>query len=151
MHAYLKRLVDERITLTELVTRKADDAAAEDRELTESEKSQIKDAETRCAAIDPQIRDYNEQLASARAFPDLTSKLEPGRDPEQRRPGRSQALEQTSFGEQFTDSDQFRSYTGRGQSGAVEITDFLPFQQRAAIHTTDLAIPSYVLPPRVNN
>ena len=151
MHAYLKRLVDERITLTELVTRKADDAAAEDRELTESEKSQIKDAETRCAAIDPQIRDYNEQLASARAFADLTSKLETGRDPEQRgaRPGRQ--VETTSWGQTFTESDQFRSYTGRGQSGVVELTDFMPHQQRAPIHTTDLVIPPYILPPRVQN
>ncbi len=150
MHAYLKRLVDERITLTELVTRKADEAAAEDRELTDSERTQIRDAEARCAVLDPQIRDYNEQLTSARAFADLTSKLESGREVEARRPGR-QAVERTGFGDQFVGSEQFRSYTGRGQSGTVELTDFLPFQQRAAITTADLAIPSYVLPPRVQD
>src|SRR4029077_8338928 len=142
MHAYLKRLVDERNTLTELVTRTADKAATEDRELTDSEKSQIKDAEVRCGEIDPQIKNYNEQLASQRAFADLTSKLETSREPEQRS-GRRQQLETTSFGEMFVSSDEFRSYTGRGQSGVIELTDFMPHQQRAAIHTTDLAIPPY--------
>ena len=149
MHAYLKRLVDERITLTELTTRTADKAATEDRELTDSEKTQMRDAEVRCAEIDPQIKNYNEQLASARAFADLTSKLETGREPEQRS-GRRRQVETTSFGEIVRrPPTQFRSYTGRGQSGVVELTDFMPHQQRAAIHTTDLAIPPYVLPPRV--
>jgi len=151
LHAYLKRLVDERITLTELATRTTDKAATEDRDLTDSESSQIRDAETRCAEIDPQIQSYNDQLASARAFADLTSKLEYTRDAggESRRPaGR---VEQTSFGQAVVESEQFRSYTGRGQSGVIELTDFMPHQQRAAIMTTDLAIPSYVLPPRVQD
>ena len=151
MHAYLKRLVDERITLTELTTRTADKAATEDRELTDSEKTQMRDAEVRCAEIDPQIKNYNEQLASARAFADLTSKLETSREPEQRSGRRAQAVETTSFGDAFVESEQFRSYTGRGQSGVIELTYFMPHQQRAAIKTTDLAIPPYVLAPRVHD
>jgi HK97 family phage major capsid protein len=152
LHAYLKRLVDERITLTELATRTADKAATEDRDLTDSERSQIRDAESRCAEIDPQIQSYNDQLASARAFADLTSKLESTRDAggESRRPAGRQ-IEQTSFGQAVVESEQFRSYTGRGQSSVIELTDFMPHQQRAAIMTTDLAIPNYVLPPRVQD
>jgi len=150
MHAYLKRLVDERLTLTELATRHADKAAAEDRELTDAEKTAIKDAETRCAEIDPQIKDYNDQLASARAFADLTGKLETSR--EKKSEGRKAAeLESTSWGQHFVESEQFRSYTGRGQSSVVELTDFLPHQTRAAIMTSDLAIPNYVLPPRIQD
>ena len=151
MHAYLKRLVDERLSLTEFETRMTDTAAAEDRELTEAEKTSLEGWKLRCREIDPQIADYNEQLKSARAFATLTADLERGREPEQRgaRPGRQ--VETTSWGQTFVESEQFRGYTGRGQSGVVELTDFMPHQQRAPIHTTDLAIAPYVLPPRVQN
>jgi hypothetical protein len=151
---YLQRLVDERMTLTEMATRAADKAATEDRDLGDTEKQSLAEWETRCKEIDSQLTQYNAQAESARAFADLTSRLETSRERpasnglEGRRPA---AIETTTWGQQFTDSDQFRSYPGRGQSGAVELTDYLPHQQRAAIMTTDLAIPNYVLPPRVQD
>jgi HK97 family phage major capsid protein len=148
VHAYLKRLVDERITLTELSTRMGNTAAAEDRELTDTERASVANWEARCAEIDPQIRDYNTQLESARAFADLTSKLETSRDQpassglESRRPA---GMEQTSWGQRFVESEQFRSYTGRGQSGVFELEGFL--ETRAAITTTNLAIPHFIFTP----
>ena len=152
MLTYLQRLVDERLTLTEMSTRTAENAANEDRELTDTEKASLANWESRCAEIDPEIRNYNSQLESARAFADLTSQLGKNREPATGLESRQRsAIETTSWGQTFTDSDQFRSYSGRGQSGVVELTDFLPHQQRAAIMTTDLAIPSYVLPPRTQN
>jgi len=145
MHAYLKRLVDERITLTELSTRMGDTAAAEERELTDTEKRSVAEWESRCHEIDPQIRDYNAQLESARAFADLTSKLETTRESglDVRKP--AGGLELATPGQRFIESDQFRSYTGHGQSGRYEVESFL--ETRAAITTANLYIPHFVLPP----
>jgi HK97 family phage major capsid protein len=146
MHAYLKRLVDERITLTELSTRMADTAATEDRELTDTEKTSVAGWETRCAEIDPQIRDYNAQLESARAFAELTSKLETTREQSSGIETRTPAgMELTSWGQSFVESDAFRSYTGHSQSGRVGIEGYL--ETRAPITTANLHIPHFVLPP----
>jgi HK97 family phage major capsid protein len=141
---YLRRLVDERTSLTETMTRMADTAATEDRELTDTERSQIATIEARCGEIDPQLVQYNAQLESTRAFADLTSRLETSREeraPDPRRP----AIETTSFGQRFVESDQFRAYSGRGQSGAVELEGFL--ELRAPITSANLYIPHFVLPP----
>jgi len=146
---YLQRLVDERTSLTATRAAILDKAAEADRDVTDTEKSTIDGIEARCAEIDPQLSQYNAQQESARAFATLTSKLETNRDAqtEARRPG----TQVETTGLQFVDTDQFRNYTGRGQSGAVEFTDFLPLNTRAPITTADLAIPSFVLPPRVQD
>ena len=150
MISYLKRLHDERVRLTERMSEIGNHAAADDRDTTEAEKAELGRIETRIAEIDPDLVRWNEDAESTRAFADLTQRLDQHREQgvEQRRPG---AVEQTSFGQTVVASEQFRGYTGRGQSGVVELTDFLPHQQRAAIMTTDLAIPSFVLPPRVQD
>lgn len=151
MLTYLRRLVDERTSLTELSTQLAARAADEDRDFTDTEKQTLAGYEARCAEIDPQLEKYNEQAESMRAFAALSSKLEASRpDPEQRTPT-STAVERRTAGQLFTESAEFRAYNGRGQSGAVELTDYVPIGERAAITTANLAIPNYVLPPRVQD
>jgi HK97 family phage major capsid protein len=151
MITYLKRLHDERLRLTERMKEIGERAAEEDRDTTEAEKAELGRIETRVAELDPEMQRWSEDAESTRAFAALTSRLDQHREngTEPRRP--STALEQTSFGQTVVESEQFRSYTGRGQSAVVELTDFMPHQQRAAIMTTDLMIPSYVLPPRVQD
>lgn len=151
MITYLKRLHDERVRLTERMSEIGEHAAADDRDTTEAEKAELGRIETRIASLDPELERWNQDAESTRAFASLTSRLEQHRETgvEQRQPSRQ--IEQTSFGQSVVDSEQFRSYTGRGQSGVVELTNFMPHQQRAAIMTTDLAIPSYALPPRVQD
>jgi HK97 family phage major capsid protein len=153
--SYLKRLHDERVRLTERMSQIGETAASDDRDTTEAEKRELAGLETRIAEIDPQLERWNSDAESTRAFASLTTRLEEHREQgiEARQPtGRGrQVVEHTSFGQSFVESEQFRSYSGRGQSGTVEITDFMPHQQRAAIMTTDLSIPNYVLPPRVQD
>ena len=152
MLTYLRRLVDERTSLTELSNQLTERAASEDRDLTDTESATLAGYEQRCAVIDPQLATYNEQAESQRAFAALSSRLEANRpEPEERAPSRGRAVERTTPGQLFVDSAEFRGYSGRGQSGAVELTDFVPIGERAPIMSTDLSIPSYVLPPRVQD
>lgn len=148
MLTYLRRLVDERTSLTDIATRMADSAAAEDRELNEAERAEMTRMETRCAELDSQITQHNGQLESARAYATLVERIEAngggGHVPEQRQPSRG-IIESTSPGQAFVESEQFRTYAGHGQSGRVSIADYL--ETRAVIKTTDLAIPAQVIAP----
>lgn len=154
---YIDQLINERIALTATYKRYEDDAAAEKRDITDTERAAMDEIQARCAKIDPQVEQFRAQQESAKNFATLTAQLEAGREQStglETRRGLSSLggpASPPTFGHIFTESDQFRAYTGRGQSGVVELTDYLPHQQRAPIMTTDLAIPSYVLPPRVQD
>jgi HK97 family phage major capsid protein len=143
--------MDERVTLTETEQRMGDMAAAEERDYNEAEEAALAGIKTRCAVIDNQIRTHHEQVESARSFAELQSKLETTREQNAAVTGRGLAtrgpvgLETTSFGQAFVDSEQFRSYTGHGQSGRVAIEGYM--ELRAPITTSQLYIPHFVLPP----
>lgn len=148
MLTYLKRLIDERTRLTEIQTRMADKAAAEDRDLTDKERAEISDYQTRCAELDEQIGEHNGQVESQRSYADLLTAIE--KHGEQRQPQggparRSAPVETTSLGKAFVESEQFRSYTGHGASARYQIEDYL--ETRAVIMTSGLSIPPTVLPP----
>jgi HK97 family phage major capsid protein len=150
MITYLKRLMDERDSLTQSATALAERAANEDRDLTDTEKQSLAGWESRNSELDKQIVEYNAQAESQRAYAALRVKLEQPSDTMPNHFERRTAAP-LSFGQQFVESDQFRNYNGRGQSGVVEIADYVPTNERAAITTADLAIPNFVLPPRVQD
>jgi len=149
---HVEKLIEKRDAITNEVRDMTRRAAEEDRDLTEDQMAYIDTLDERAAKLDRQLKEHQKILESQRSYAELLGKLEVSREktPATRATSR-QSLEVTSWGEQFTGSDQFRSYNGRGQSGTVELADFLPHQSRAAITTADLAIPSYVLPPRVQD
>jgi HK97 family phage major capsid protein len=146
---YLDRLLDERASLTGIITGLADKAATEERDLTESERSETARLQERCAEIDSMLTEHHAQVESARAFATLQSKLEEQRETktlEKRRPAQ---LETTSPGQAFIESEQFRSYPGRGIGQTFPIENFLPLglEERALITTANLAIQPYVMAP----
>lgn len=147
MLTYLRRLVDERTSLTEIATRMADTAATEDRDLTEPERAELTRMETRCAELDRQIGDHNGQLESARAYAALVERIDaaPPRVPEQRSVGGGRQVMESTAPELFVESDEFRSYPGHGTSGRFGMEGYLEF--RAAITTANLAIPHYIHTP----
>ena len=148
MHEYLRRLTAERTTLTENATTFANRAVAEERDLTETEQASIAEWQTRCGQIDAQLITYNDGLESTRAYAALLDRIQAQdeRTPSPTvRSSAPAAIETTSWGRQFVDSDQYRTYTGHGQSGVVELIDYL--ETRAPITTAQLAIPHFVLPP----
>lgn len=149
MITYLKRLHDERTTLTDLAIRTTETAAAEDRDVTDTERQSLTEWETRCQSIDSQLAQYNAQAESARDFAALSAKLEASREAPSTGVATRQAAGpvETTWGRAFVESDQFRSYAGHGQSGRFEGVGFLDLEERAAITTANLAIPHFAFPP----
>lgn len=149
MLTYLRRLVDERTSLTEIATRMADTAANEDRDLNEAERAELTRMETRCAELDAQIVAHNGQVESARAYATLVERIEAnttgGHVPEQRNGFDRGPTETTSPTQAFVESAEFRTYGGHGTSGRVGLENYLEF--RAAITTANLSIPHYVHTP----
>lgn len=154
MHGYLKRLVDERNSLTGLVQQLNDTAEREERQLTEAEAERQRGWQQRCAELDPLISEQNDYLSTQRAWAKLQSDLAANDEPAQRG-NTALATRQPaggmvrsggeSWGEMFTNSDAFRRYDGTGSSGRVEVPGI--FQQRAAIDSTFLTVPPYQFSP----
>jgi HK97 family phage major capsid protein len=145
--SYLDRLLDERTSLTGVMTGLRDRAATEERDITEPERSEITRLQERCVEIDGLLTEHASQAESARAFASLAQRIDASRAEaaEQRGPaGRRESTALVTPGQLVTDSAEFRAYNGRGQMTAVEVTDYLDLEQRAPIMTTDLAIPAFV-------
>lgn len=147
MTVYLDRLLDERTSLTGVMTGLRDRAAAEERDITESERSEITRLQERCVEIDSLLTEHQTQAESARSFADLQARIEAqrertaGRQVEQRTPG---GMETTSPGRAFVESEQFRSYPGRGQGASFEVANYLGLEERALITTANLAIQPFI-------
>ena len=153
MITYLRRLVDERNSLTGLIQTTMDRAAAEDRDLSDTERTTITAQQERCAALDAQVAEHTAQAESARAWASLQERLSvtDTRDGEreERRPARRRPVPEDaapSWGDAFINSPQFRSYEGHGSSGRVEVSGV--FEQRAAITTALFDVPPFQFTPR---
>ena len=139
--SYLDRLLDERTSLTGVMTSLRDRAAAGERDLEEAERSEITRLQERCVEIDGLLSEHASQAESARAFAALAARIDAGRDDDQARPGaRSEHRNgaSPSAGQLVVESAEFRAYPGRGQMAPVEVTDYLGLEQRALITTTTL-------------
>ena len=144
--SYLDRLLDERTSLTGVMSGLRDRAAAAERDLEETERSEITRLQERCVQIDGLLADHASQAESARAFAALAARIDAGRDAdvETRGAPRRESTAPVSAGELVTSSAEFRGYTGRGSMPPVEVTDYLNLEQRAVITTASLAIPPFV-------
>lgn len=151
MTLYLDRLLNERTSLTGVMTGLRDRAAGEERDLTDSERSEIARLQERCVEVDALLTEHEAQTASARSFADLQAKIEAGREstagavPATRAP-----LELTSPGAAFVASEAFTAYDGHGKSSRFPILDYLglSLEARAPITTSTLPIPAFTLPPQ---
>lgn len=145
--SYLDRLLDERTSLTGVMTGLRDRAAAADRDLEDSERSEITRLQERCVEIDGLLTEHASQAESARAFADLSRRIESGREADATRTpshGHTPAIETRSPGDIVTTSPEFAAYSGRGRMDPVEVEGFLGLESRAPITTTSLSIPPYV-------
>ncbi len=149
MTTYLNKLVEERTSLTSVMESLRDKAVAEDRDLSDSERTELGHMQERCTQLDGLLTDHNAQLESARAFAALSAKIERTREdpalaPEQRAPS---GIENTSPGKAYVESPAFLNYPGRGQGAAFEVENYLGLEQRAIISTASLAIQPFVWAP----
>lgn len=152
MFTYLQRLVNERTSLTEAMTGLSDRAATEERDLSDSERTSITGMQTRCVEIDAQISEGQSQLESQHAYAGLLQRIEGNRETAaEQRSGSLAVMERTapqrlvSPGEAFVTAPAFTEYRGVGQSGRVDIADYL--ETRATITTAQLAIDHFKWAP----
>jgi HK97 family phage major capsid protein len=151
---YLDRLLDERISLTGVITGLGERAASEGRDLTDGERSEVARLQERCVVVDGLLTEHEAQSSSARAFAELQARIEAGRERTsdatvtRSAPGRPQ--EQRSAGQLVTESTAFQNYSGRGQMTPVEVTDYLSLEQRAVITTAALSIQPFVWQNTIN-
>jgi HK97 family phage major capsid protein len=140
MH-YLDRLLDERVSATGVITNLTERAAADNRDLTDMERSEITRLQERCVQLDGLLTEHEAQASSARAFAELQSRIESNRErtsdgvSRQTAPGRQ---EQRSAGQLVVESTAFQNYPGRGQMAPVEVNDYLGLERRTLITTTTL-------------
>lgn len=152
MLTYLRRLTDERDSLTQAATDLADRAATEERDLTDTETTSMRSWQERCAQIDGQLSEYNAQAESQRAYARLRDELHTAdADPPAERVSRVQTRDADplpSWGEAFVESEAFANYEGAGTSRRVTVGGvFDGLQRRAAIMTGEApAIPYFYAP-----
>lgn len=158
MHGYLKRLVDERNSLAGLMQTLDDKAVTEDRSLTDPEQERMRGWQARAAELDTEITEQNEYLKGQRAWAVLQDQIQTtAAEPEpqrasvavRERPGALQTrgadLQTRSWGQAFTESNAFQTYSGHGTSGIVEVSSVL--ETRAPIDTTFLTVPPALFTP----
>lgn len=158
MHVYLKRLVDERNSLTGLIQQLNDQAASDDRQLSDAEAERQRGWQTRCAELDPLIKEQNDYLTTQRAWAKMQDDLQRNDvDDQPRESGRTSTALATrqqggivrqsaqSWGELFVNSPQFAKYDGTGSSGRVEVPGLF---ERAPIDTTFVDIPPSIFVPQ---
>lgn len=163
MLTYLRRLTDERDSLTQSATDLAEHAATDERDLTDTERSSLTAWQTRCAEIDAQLTEYNAQAESQRAYARLRDTLHNDDDDAARRPAARvqtrQAEPVRGWGDAFVESDAFTNYVGAGSSARVEVAGVYEtraamldgLQTRAPVDTGDgIAIPYLYAPPVPN-
>jgi len=129
MLTYLRRLTDERDSLTQSATDITERAAREERDVTDTERASLTTMQTRCAEIDGQLTEYNAQAESQRAYARLRDSLHtddpepaetPGGLPARRIQTRDAEVPQ-GWGELFVESPAFTNYPGAGTSQRVEL------------------------------
>jgi hypothetical protein len=155
MHHYLKKLVEERNSLTGLIQQLSDQAVSEDRQLTEAEAERQRGWQQRCAELDPLITEQNTYMQTQRSWAKMRDDLSANDADEavDKLGGRTLAtraaggglVRQSSWGELFTSSNQFKNYDGTGSSGRVEVPGLF---ERAPIDTTTVPHPAHVFLPQ---
>jgi hypothetical protein len=149
MLTYIKRLTDERDSLTATATGITETAAREERDVTETERASLAQMATRCAAIDEQLTTYNAQAESQRAYAQLRAAATADHEDDGEtlhgeilpRARAAVATVEESWLAPITRSAEFASYSGHGTSARVECGSV--FEERATILSTDVPQPHY--------
>lgn len=124
----LDRLREERDGHAEFIETLMTRAAEENRDLVATELDNIKAAEQRIAELEAQaepIIAFEKRRASAAILDDTIA-------PARQTASVQVVAEHRSLGELWTESEQFRAYSGRGSSDVLHIEDFAPIEYRAA-------------------
>jgi hypothetical protein len=123
-NAYLTGLVAEREDVATAIADYQTRAETRGTDLSDAELGEIQELQTRQVAIDQRLSTFADAQQSNRAYSDLMGRLDTGRQRQEQR--QLDAAEQRTPGQQWTESDAFRSYRGHGTSSAVEVETRAP-------------------------
>lgn len=141
--AFLRSKVDERAALTDLVSGILDKCSTEQRDPSAEERSKLDDYSNRIKVLDGSITELRTAEEANQRFLQTAARLEDTDETADRAAQRTPAaVVALPAGEAFIQSEQFRSYRGRGTMEPVEFDDFLGLEQRAAITLADLDLPA---------
>lgn len=121
----IQDLVDERDHLTEMAHAIGDQAHEEQRQLNDREKAQLAEWETRCNELDKDIEQHSRVLEQERKWSGIKSKLD--EVSRSRLPARrsGSAVEVSTPGQAFIESEAFKNYTGSGSTPNVHLPGVL--------------------------
>jgi HK97 family phage major capsid protein len=120
--ALLDRLMSERTEVTEYVTRTLEGVEG-GRDLSDAETRTVNDAKARIESIDAQIRPLADFMATRDAAVDVTALLARG-EHRARQAAQAEAGPAPVSLSSFVDSDQFRTWGGRGRSDRFDLDGF---------------------------
>jgi HK97 family phage major capsid protein len=135
MNATITRLQEQRQAQVDFIASLLASVEQENRDLVEAEQQNITNAETRMAEIDAQLEPlvaFEQRRASAAQIP---AGLIGGHSEPQR--SSVQVTEHRSLGQIYTESEEFRSYSGRGTSGVVRVEEFRAVGPDPLLTTTE--------------
>lgn len=124
---YLSDLAEEREALAVNMSTLIEAAALEKRDMSDTEKATYEDLEKRVSVLDARIEQFVNVNEQHDRYEDLMRRASSKREE------RAATVEHTaplSVGEQFTSTQEYRSYDGRGRTSAVSVTGML--ERRAA-------------------
>jgi HK97 family phage major capsid protein len=147
---YLRDKMADRDHMTAVVNGMTDSAAAEGRDLTDSERATIADMAERCARLDTELTEYGRIADAQRSYAELRSRLTQTADADRVRPdavlpARLDQRAPQTWGEMFVASDAFRTYRGHGSSDEIELPGL--FGRAAADPILVSTTPAGVLDP----
>lgn len=131
----IERLQEERSAQEEFISTLLASVESENRDLVEAEKQNIKHAEERMLAIDEQLEPliaFETRRMSAAQMPAVTPRT-PAAAPGAPMGG----AEHRSLGQIYTESEEFRAYSGRGTSGVVRVEEFRAVGPDPLLTTTE--------------
>lgn len=148
MHAYLRRKVEERAALGDLISTALEKCAKENRDPNPDEKAKLDERAARCAELDTEIKELEARVRADQTFMTTAGRLgKAEEDREQRDAARRESnavkTETRSAGRQLTESDDFKSYRGRGSMAPMEFGGFLEKRAAISLQTLGDVVPAH--------
>lgn len=151
MNGYLDKMRRERETLTALTTGIAERAVAEDRDVTEAEEVQVRDAGVRVGILDRQIAEFAEQLTADRRYADIISAADAAVESHPTPNGAGELVQRSapaprSIGEAFVLEGIADEWLAEGGARSRSLS-FGSLLERATITTADAPTGTTFTPP----
>lgn len=148
---YVQKKIEERASITAMLTSLQNQAADAGRDLTDPERKQFDELVERAGIVDTELERIQKFDASTAKFAELVGAQNEAdeqrdrahdrekREHNDRRGGELELSERAAYGKRFVESDAFKTYGGAGTSSRVELPGPASPEFRAAISLADFS------------